>query len=233
MKFQLLKKIRRKDSGKPGGGSVSSSVSGFVSELGTELGNAPSASYEYSNHDAYSNVDVLYNELIQTAEAIVQTEPLLTALLKRTILHPDNDSLESLIARTMSAKLIQSCGPDPIMCKDSLTNMFIECLQSDELEYGYTMLDAVKMDILACVKRDPACENPVEVLLYYKGFASLVCHRAARRKWNKKVSWSADDYDEGEEPPLSRYVSLWLQSQASAAFGLDIHPGAEIGAGIM
>jgi len=45
----------------------------------------------------------------------------------------------------------------------------------------------------------------------------------------------AGDTRDQHRPPQrkSKYVSLWLQSQASAAFGLDIHPAAEIGAGIM
>ena len=38
--------------------------------------------------------------------------------------------------------------------------------------------------------------------------------------------------DDGNSSLSSRYVSLWLQSQASAAFGVDIHPAAEIGSGV-
>ena len=57
-----------------------------------------------------------------------------------------------------------------------------------------------------------------------KGFAALVLHRAARRRWGKAT---------GVPGEMSRFVSFWLQSQASAAFGVDIHPSASIGKAIM
>jgi len=57
-----------------------------------------------------------------------------------------------------------------------------------------------------------------------KGFAALVLHRAARRRWGKAT---------GVPGEMSRFVSFWLQSQASAAFGVDIHPAATIGKAIM
>lgn len=57
-----------------------------------------------------------------------------------------------------------------------------------------------------------------------KGFAALVLHRTARRRWGKSTSVPGE---------MSRFVSFWLQSQASAAFGVDIHPAATIGRGIM
>ena len=49
-------------------------------------------------------------------------------------------------------------------------------------------------------------------------------HRAARRRWGKAT---------GVPGEMSRFVSFWLQSQASAAFGVDIHPAASIGKAIM
>lgn len=98
-------------------------------------------------------------------------------------------------------------------------------MESSELELGHTMAEAVRQDALSCVRRDPACESVMEVILYFKGFAALVCHRAARRRWKKKLDSSTLKY--------SRYAALWLQSQASAAFGVDIHPAAQIGSAVM
>jgi len=99
-------------------------------------------------------------------------------------------------------------------------------MESDELEYGYSMAEATRLDLLACKRRDPACLTLLEAVCFYKGFAALVCHRAARRAWGKKVTASNDG------PKYTRLVSLWLQSQSSAAFGVDIHPCAEIGVGV-
>jgi len=103
-------------------------------------------------------------------------------------------------------------------------------MESDELEYGYSMAEATRLDLLACKRRDPACLTLLEAVCFYKGFAALVCHRAARRAWGKKVTVSNDGpMTKGK---YTRFVSLWLQSQSSAAFGVDIHPCAEIGVGV-
>jgi len=113
-------------------------------------------------------------------------------------------------------------------------------MESGELENGYSMADATRIDLIACRRRDPVCETLLEVVLFYKGFAALVCHRAARRVWGKTVVGDGTtdatviDLDDGtiRSGNPTRFVSLWLQSQASAVFGLDIHPCAEIGAGV-
>ncbi|VAI08775.1 unnamed protein product [Triticum turgidum subsp. durum] len=57
----------------------------------------------------------------------------------------------------------------------------------------------------------------VHCFLYYKGFLALQAHRAAHALWS-----------EGRRPP-----ALLLQSRASEVFGVDIHPGARIGGGIL
>lgn len=82
---------------------------------------------------------------------------------------------------------------------------------------GWTMMEAVKNDIFAVCTRDPAMDTPLQVILYSKGFAALVCHRAGYRWFHKDA----------------KFTALYLQSQASALFGVDIHPGAAIGKRIM
>lgn len=198
---------------------ASDSTNSFASMLSSSS-DSSSSSDNSSEH--------LFKILVTEAEIIAKTEPLLAQFLKCSVIHPENLSFESVVARTISTRLVQSCGPNPVMSVDALTGMFVDTMKSDELEHGHTMTNAIKLDMMAYVKRDPACESPLEVLLYFKGFASLVCHRAANRLWKKNNSDHTSRSSVG-----SRHVSLWLQSQSSAAFGLDIHPGAEIGAGIM
>ena len=73
-------------------------------------------------------------------------------------------------------------------------------------------------------------------IMFMKGFCALVCHRAARRLWPNK------DADGNAAPPSARsakgsagnrFAALLLQSQAAAAFGIDIHPAAAIGSGVV
>ena len=107
----------------------------------------------------------------------------------------------------------------PLLLLETIHNAFL----TSELELGHTMSEAVRADALAVVKRDPACDTLLEVVLFMKGFASLVIHRAARREWKPSR----------DESGGTRFAALLLQSQAASAFGVDIHPAAQIGAGVM
>ncbi len=104
------------------------------------------------------------------------------------------------------------------------------------------MAEAVREDALAIWRRDPACETLLEAVLFMKGFLALVIHRAARRAW-KPYENGTDGNDEGNGQNAGvnenvsvhgkRFVALMLQSLASSAFGVDIHPAAGIGKGVM
>lgn len=176
----------------------------------------------------------LFKAIKQEAQAISLAEPLLKCLLARTILNPHVTTFNDIIATTISHRLstltgCRNASIQPDVCPNAVKDMISSALSSDEKEMGYTMSEAVRHDAEACVRRDPACESVLEVILYFKGFAALVCHRAARRHWKKELK-------SGKGTPgysRTKHVALWLQSQASAAFGVDIHPGARIGAGVM
>src|SRR5208282_1549437 len=74
-----------------------------------------------------------------------------------------------------------------------------------------------RVDLTAVYDRDPACSRLIDPLLYFKGFHALETHRFSHMLWH-----------------LGRKdFALYLQSQSSRVFGLDIHPAAKIGRGIM
>jgi hypothetical protein len=88
----------------------------------------------------------------------------------------------------------------------------------------------------------------MEAVLFMKGFHSLVIHWTARRAWKlvTKTSevgadgnmaegggGSSGQDDDSTSVGGKRFVTLLLQSLASSAFGVDIHPASSIGAGIM
>jgi serine O-acetyltransferase len=144
-------------------------------------------------------------------------------------------TFEELISRIVSHRL-SSCsgGSEGNLCPSLLLQTIHNSFMSDELELGHTMSDAVREDALAVVRRDPACQTLLEVVLFMKGFASLVIHRAARRAWKPSTPGCVSGDDGGTSSITgTRFVALLLQSQASSAFGVDIHPAAQIGAGVM
>ena len=53
---------------------------------------------------------------------------------------------------------------------DKQVSFLHEALESDERELGWTMAEAVREDVLACVDRDPACLTILEPLLFFVSF---------------------------------------------------------------
>ena len=82
---------------------------------------------------------------------------------------------------------------------------------------GTTLLSETEADIAAIVARDPANSDALAILLHLKGFHALQAYRFAHRLWQAGRMEAA----------------RWLSSQASLVFGLDIHPAARLGQGIM
>ena len=76
---------------------------------------------------------------------------------------------------------------------------------------------ADKTILCAVYERDPAVRNFSVPLLYLKGFHALQAYRVSHWLWQQQ-----------------RYsLASYLQNQISVAFGVDVHPAATIGKGIM
>jgi serine O-acetyltransferase len=70
-------------------------------------------------------------------------------------------------------------------------------------------------DVLAAYQGDPAARSVDEVLLCYPGILAMIHHRLAHQLYTLGL------------PLLARIIAEWSHSQT----GIDIHPGASIGAG--
>lgn len=168
------------------------------------------------------------------AEALTveKEEPPLAMLLHRTVLCPSVKTFHDAVASTVCYRLLltpcnnnnnanpQSSPVQPTFCPNALKQVIREAIDSPILELGHTMADAIQQDALAVCRRDPATDSILEVVLFSKGYAALVCHRVAYRLWH-------------DPHKRKKFTALFLQSQASAVFGLDLHPAAQFGAGIM
>lgn len=76
---------------------------------------------------------------------------------------------------------------------------------------------AARADIVAVYDRDPACDRFILPMLYFKGFRAIRAYRVAN--W----LWRTDRRD----------MARFFQMRCSEVFGVDIHPAARIGKGIM
>jgi serine O-acetyltransferase len=70
---------------------------------------------------------------------------------------------------------------------------------------------------LAARTRDPAARGYAQPFLYYKGFHALQAYRVAHWLWGHK----------------RHGLAAHLQNRISEAFGVDVHPAARIGSGIL
>lgn len=72
-------------------------------------------------------------------------------------------------------------------------------------------------DVRTTRERDPAARSDMEVLLLYSGVHALIAHRAAHKLYKNE-----------------HYLAARAISQAARFFtGIEIHPGAKIGKGLM
>ena len=132
-------------------------------------------------------------------------EPALGSFIYATVL--SHDRLEDAICHRLAQRLDHS-DVDAV-----LINQTFQALLDEHPELG----GIFRADLAAVFDRDPACNRYLEPLLYFKGFHALVTHRFAHALWH-----------EGR-----RDFALFLQSQASRMFAVDIHPAARFGQGIM
>ena len=149
--------------------------------------------------------DPAWDRLLEEAKELCKQEPVLASFVYSTVIN--QDSLELAICHRLAQRLSQA-----EVDMGQLSKTF-EDLLDEKPEIG----DAFRADLAAVFDRDPACNRLIEPLLYFKGFHALETHRFAHELWKS----GRKDF------------AYYLQSQASRVFGVDMHPAAVIGRGIM
>jgi serine O-acetyltransferase len=152
-----------------------------------------------------ATVDPIWTEVRREAEEAVRAEPALAGFLYATIL--SKDRLEDAVCHRLAQRLNHSDVDAGLIAET-----FGQVLATHP-ELGR----AFRADLAAVRDRDPACSRCIEPLLYFKGFHALVTHRFAHELLNQG----------------RRDFALYLQSQGSRIFSVDINPAARMGIGIM
>jgi serine O-acetyltransferase len=151
------------------------------------------------------NLEEVWQTLRAEAQRTVDEEPDLSQLVADVIL-----SRESL-ADALGARLGRRLG------RGDMPRERMEPLLGGIFNKHPEIVHAAMRDLLAMYERDPACFSPLEPLLFFKGFLALTTYRASHQLWKDGRRW----------------LALYLQSLASEAFAVDIHPAAKIGCGIL
>jgi len=82
---------------------------------------------------------------------------------------------------------------------------------------GDDVFAGLRQDINAVKERDPAARSSLEVLLLYSGLHAIMWHRPAYWLWNHGCRF------------MARMLSQWVRHWT----GVEIHPGAKIGRGVL
>lgn len=149
--------------------------------------------------------DKVWSRLRLEAASAAAAEPMLASYLNAAILR--HDSFADALAHRIADKTA-----DP-----RLDVLQMHDVAQDALKSEPGLADQAAADMLAVDERDPACRSLLQPFLYFKGFHALMCYRVAHWLWR-----------EGRDT-----LAFHLQSRVSERFGVDIHPAARIGCGVM
>ena len=159
---------------------------------------------QYQAKPAFDTVDPVWARVRREAEEVARREPELATFIYSTILH--HDSLGAAVVYRLAERLNHGAVSSGL-----IRQAYLEALKDDA-----SIGESFRADIMAVCDRDPATRRVIEPVLYYKGFHAIETHRLAHWLWSKG----------------RRDFALYLQSRASAAFQVDIHPAAKVGRGI-
>ncbi|WP_108484061.1 serine O-acetyltransferase [Oceaniglobus ichthyenteri] len=152
-----------------------------------------------------SEIDPVWSQITQEAQSAISDEPLLGGLIHSSILH--HRSLERALAYRISLKLASG----------EMSEQILREIADDGYLRDPWLGEAARADLVAILDRDPACHRLIQPLLYFKGYQAVQAYRLGH--W----LWQQGRHD----------LAYFLQMRVSEVFGIDIHPGARIGRGIM
>lgn len=152
-----------------------------------------------------AKIDPVWEQICEESHDIAQNEPLMASLVHASILH--HRSFEKALSFRLAQKLASS----------EMSESIIRDLANDAYESDPDLGVSARADLVAVYERDPACHRLITPLLYFKGFQAIQAFRLAHWLWRE------DRKD----------LSYLIQMRTSEQFGVDIHPAARIGRGLM
>ena len=151
------------------------------------------------------NGDPIWQDIRKEVERAATVERLLNGFLDTSVLsHPTLErSLALIVTNPLACETVDAA---------TLRELAVAALEADP-----SIGEAVRADLGCRMQRDPACTSYATAFLYLKGFHALQAYRVAHWLWGQG----------------RQHLALFLQSRISAVFGVDIHPAARIGSGVM
>lgn len=157
----------------------------------------------------FKKQDSIWRAICDEAKEQAEVEPALASFFHATVLN--HTTLEDALSFHLANKLA-----NPAISALQVREIIEDSLDKSA-NNGGCLSEAVRADIEAIYERDSACDSYLLPFLYFKGFHALQAYRVANCLWrNNRES-----------------MAYFLQSHIAITFGVDIHPAAKIGKGIM
>jgi serine O-acetyltransferase len=152
-----------------------------------------------------TSIDPIWDQISEEARRAVAEEPLIGGFVHACILH--HKSIEKALSYRIAAKL----------ASNEMSMVVVREIVEEAYLKSPDLIDAARADLSAVYDRDPSCHRLVQPILYFKGYQAVQSYRVAHFLWV-----------EGHKD-----LASFFQMRVSEIFGVDIHPAATIGKGIM
>ena len=149
--------------------------------------------------------DPIWQALYKQVQIEAEEEPILASYLHAIVLN--HNTLDNALSFHLASKL-SSPSLQAMQIRDVIDAVF----QSQP-----SIGEEFRADLKAISERDPAAQSVAEPFLHFKGFHALESYRVAHWLWENG----------------RKGLALHLQNRISELFGVDIHPAASIGKGIL
>jgi serine O-acetyltransferase len=147
----------------------------------------------------------VWTQIREEAVAAVEHDRVMSEIIRDTVLIHDNfgDALAHRLARKLA---------DYALSVETLEGICCEALSADP-----GIEEAALADLSAVRDRDPACPDLLTPFLFFKGYHAIQAYRFGNWLWKRG------------RPHLANQI----QCRVAEVFGVDIHPAARVGRGIL
>lgn len=152
-----------------------------------------------------SAIDPLWDQIQSQARDAAQAEPLIGGFVHACVLH--HNSIEGALSYRVAAKL----------ASNEMSMLVVREIADQAYKAEPALIEAARADLMAIHDRDPACHRLLQPILYFKGYQAIQAYRIGHFLWRRG----------------QRDLAYFFQMRISEIFGVDIHPAARIGKGIM
>jgi serine O-acetyltransferase len=149
--------------------------------------------------------DGFWSQIQAEARHEAEHEPALGSFLFASVLR--HQRLEDALCVILANKL-QTLDLSAILLRD---------LTSGALAGDGSIRASIRADLLAARTRDPAAHGYLQPFLYYKGFHALQAYRVGHWLWGQG----------------RKTLAAHFQNRISEVFGVDVHPAARVGSGVL